>query len=160
MVDEKMSPAIGRNLLKGNPEQLTSAFQLTYNMVLNLLRVDGINPEFMLQRSFHQFQSYTIVPALLQGNNQLEMFLIMISHDVVCIYFRVEIEECQKEYESINVGNEEEFATYHKITKVLEDLNGEYRGFITLPKYIVPFLNVGRLVEVSSFRRIYSNFTI
>jgi ATP-dependent RNA helicase DOB1 len=69
MVDEKMSPAIGRNLLKGNPEQLTSAFQLTYNMVLNLLRVDGINPEFMLQRSFHQFQSYTSVPPLLQGEN-------------------------------------------------------------------------------------------
>ena len=33
-------------------------------MVLNLLRVEGINPEFMLERSFYQFQHYSTIPAL------------------------------------------------------------------------------------------------
>jgi ATP-dependent RNA helicase DOB1 len=33
-------------------------------MVLNLLRVEGINPEFMLERSFFQFQNYANIPSL------------------------------------------------------------------------------------------------
>lgn len=38
-------------------------------MVLNLLRVEGINPEFMLERSFYQFQHYSTIPALIESEN-------------------------------------------------------------------------------------------
>lgn len=48
MVDEKMSPTIGKQLLKGSADPLNSAFHLTYNMVLNLLRVEEINPGIAL----------------------------------------------------------------------------------------------------------------
>jgi ATP-dependent RNA helicase DOB1 len=53
--------------IKGNANPLNSAFRLTYNMVLNLLRVEGINPEFMLERSFYQFQNYSNIPALCES---------------------------------------------------------------------------------------------
>ena len=43
MVDEKMSPSNGRDIIKGLPDNLNSAFHLTYNMVLNLLRVEEVN---------------------------------------------------------------------------------------------------------------------
>merc|ERR1711892_525351 len=43
MVDEKMSPSAGREIVKGMPDNLNSAFHLTYNMVLNLLRVEEVN---------------------------------------------------------------------------------------------------------------------
>lgn len=33
-------------------------------MVLNLLRVEEINPEYMLERSFYQFQNYAAIPDL------------------------------------------------------------------------------------------------
>lgn len=33
-------------------------------MVLNLLRVEGVNPEFMLERSFYQFQNFDAIPEL------------------------------------------------------------------------------------------------
>ena len=33
-------------------------------MVLNLLRVEEINPEYMLERSFYQFQNYAAIPGL------------------------------------------------------------------------------------------------
>ena len=33
MVDENMSPAVGKNLVKGQADPLNSAFHLTYNMV-------------------------------------------------------------------------------------------------------------------------------
>ena len=50
--------------IQGKADPLNSAFKLTYNMVLNLLRVEGINPEFMLERSFYQFQHFSSIPAL------------------------------------------------------------------------------------------------
>lgn len=50
--------------LQGQPDPLNSAFHLTYNMVLNLLRVEEINPEYMLERSFYQFQNYSAIPQL------------------------------------------------------------------------------------------------
>lgn len=50
--------------LQGLPDPINSAFHLTYNMVLNLLRVDEINPEYMLERSFFQFQNYSVIPQL------------------------------------------------------------------------------------------------
>lgn len=36
-------------------------------MVLNLLRVEGINPEFMLENSFYQFQNYDALPQLYES---------------------------------------------------------------------------------------------
>ena len=50
--------------MQGQPDPLNSAFHLTYNMVLNLLRVEEINPEFVLERSFYQFQNNLTIPDL------------------------------------------------------------------------------------------------
>jgi len=33
-------------------------------MILNLMRVEGINPEYLLERSFFQFQNNASVPSL------------------------------------------------------------------------------------------------
>ena len=71
MVDEKMSPNVGRNLVKGQADAMNSAFHLTYNMVLNLLRVEEINPEYMLERSFFQFQQYAALPKLAESKSDL-----------------------------------------------------------------------------------------
>lgn len=54
-------------LLQGQADPLNSAFHLTYNMVLNLLRVEEINPEYMLERSFYQFQNYASIPELCES---------------------------------------------------------------------------------------------
>ena len=69
MIDERMSPSAAKDIVKGMSNPLNSAFHLTYNMVLNLLRVEGINPEFMLQRSFFQFQNYANIPALCESKS-------------------------------------------------------------------------------------------
>ena len=61
------------NLLssQGAADPLNSAFRLTYNMVLNLLRLEEINPEYMLSKSFYQFQNYAGIPKLLEGNPRI-----------------------------------------------------------------------------------------
>lgn len=66
MVDETMSQQAGRQIVKGDPDALNSAYYLTYNMILNLMRVEEINPEYMLEKSFFQFQNYATVPEILK----------------------------------------------------------------------------------------------
>ncbi|CAG5867769.1 unnamed protein product [Menidia menidia] len=91
MVDEKMSPAVGKQLLKGSADPLNSAFHLTYNMVLNLLRVEEINPEYMLEKSFYQFQHYRALPGVVEKIKKLE-----------------------EQYHTIEIPNEESVEFIHK----------------------------------------------
>ena len=57
-IDKKNSPILVEQMICGKPETLNSAFHLTYNMVLNLSRVEQVNPEYILKHSFFQFQQY------------------------------------------------------------------------------------------------------
>ncbi|XP_028658444.1 exosome RNA helicase MTR4 [Erpetoichthys calabaricus] len=125
MVDEKMSPVVGKQLLKGSADPLNSAFHLTYNMVLNLLRVEEINPEYMLEKSFYQFQHYRAVPGVVEKVKTLE-----------------------EQYNAIEIPNEESVVTYYKIRQQLAKLGKEIEEYIHKPKYCLPFLQPGRLVKV------------
>uniref|UniRef100_A0A3P8NDU1 Exosome RNA helicase MTR4 n=1 Tax=Astatotilapia calliptera TaxID=8154 RepID=A0A3P8NDU1_ASTCA len=127
MVDEKMSPAVGKQLLKGSADPLNSAFHLTYNMVLNLLRVEEINPEYMLEKSFYQFQHYRALPGVVEKIKKLE-----------------------EQYHTIEIPNEESVVTYFKIRQQLAKLSKEIQEFIHKPKYCLPFLQPGRLVKVKN----------
>ncbi len=69
MCDEKLEPASAMDMVKGEADRLDSAFHLGYNMVLNLMKVEGISPEFMLERCFFQFQSSAGIPLLEDGMN-------------------------------------------------------------------------------------------
>lgn len=64
MLDDQVSATDVRQLLSGQPDRLDSAFYLTNNMVLNLLRVEDVNPELMLEKSFLQFQTKSSLPSL------------------------------------------------------------------------------------------------
>jgi len=125
MMDEKISPAVGRNLLMGAADHLNSAFHLTYNMVLNLLRVEEINPEFMMERSFHQFQNYSNIPKLYQMVKNLE-----------------------ERVSSSIIKDEAEVASYYRLRDQLQNLGIEFHSWLVKPQYLVPFLQPGRLVSV------------
>ncbi|KAG7498899.1 exosome RNA helicase MTR4 [Solea senegalensis] len=127
MVDEKMSPAVGKQLLKGSADPLNSAFHLTYNMVLNLLRVEEINPEYMLEKSFYQFQHYRALPGVVEKIKKLE-----------------------EQYHAIEIPNEESVVNYFKIRQQLAKLGKEIQEFINKPKNCLPFLQPGRLVKVKN----------
>ena len=69
MIDEKMEPAVAKEIVRGEQDKLNSAFYLGYNMILNLMRVEGISPEFMLERCFYQFQNTASVSGLERGEH-------------------------------------------------------------------------------------------
>jgi ATP-dependent RNA helicase DOB1 len=64
MIDQQMEPAVAKEIVRGQQDNLNSAFHLGYNMVLNLMRVEGISPEFMLEHCFFQFQNTASVSNL------------------------------------------------------------------------------------------------
>ena len=64
MCDERLEPTAAKNMVKGEADRLDSAFHLGYNMVLNLMKIEVISPEYMLERCFFQFQSSAGVPVL------------------------------------------------------------------------------------------------
>ena len=127
MVDEKLSPAAGREIIKGQPDNLNSAFHLTYNMVLNLLRVEEVNPEYMMERSFHQFQNYSNIPQIYNNVKTLE-----------------------EKVSGMRVPMEDEVSSYSRLRSQLTGLGKEFHAWLTKAQYIVPFLQPGRLVRIKS----------
>ncbi|KIY51126.1 ATP-dependent RNA helicase [Fistulina hepatica ATCC 64428] len=49
-------------MMLGKPGNLTSQFRLTYNMILNLLRVEALRVEEMIKRSFSENASQRLLP--------------------------------------------------------------------------------------------------
>ncbi|CAH3186779.1 unnamed protein product, partial [Porites evermanni] len=127
IVDEKMGPDVGKGLLKGQADPLNSAFHLTYNMVLNLLRVEEVNPEIMLEKSFYQFQNYASVPGMIDKLRELEV-----------------------KRDAFEIPNEESITAYYKIRQQLKRLGNDMLSFIHQPKFCLPFMQPGRLIQVKS----------
>ncbi|KAI0718916.1 antiviral helicase [Cerioporus squamosus] len=51
-----------QNMILGTPTKLQSQFRLTYNMILNLLRVEALRVEEMIKRSFSENATQRILP--------------------------------------------------------------------------------------------------
>ncbi|KAF7313786.1 hypothetical protein HMN09_00535800 [Mycena chlorophos] len=125
MCDEKLEPSAAINMVKGEADRLDSAFHLGYNMILNLMKVEGISPEFMLEKCFFQFQSSTGVPKL---------------------------EEEMKAEEAIKaamvIPDEALVEEYYGYRTQLDQMSADFREVVTHPTYSLPFLQAGRLVKV------------
>ncbi|KAI7816196.1 antiviral helicase [Gamsiella multidivaricata] len=127
MLDEKMEPAVAKGMVKGTTDPLNSAFHLSYNMILNLTRVEGISPEYMLEKCFYQFQNNANIP-------QLERELTAL--------------EAQKS--SMAFENEGLVASYYDIRQQLEGLRNDVRDVVNHPTHALPYMQPGRVVKVSS----------
>ncbi|KAF9524948.1 antiviral helicase [Crepidotus variabilis] len=125
MCDEKLEPQAAKEMVKGEADRLDSAFHLGYNMILNLMKVEGISPEFMLERCFFQFQSSAGIPKL-----------------------ENELKQEEDNTESIGVPDEALVAQYYDYRIQLDQLGADFREIITHPTYSLPFLQPGRLVKV------------
>lgn len=125
MINEQMDPAVAKEIVRGEQDKLNSAFYLGYNMILNLLRVEGISPEFMLERCFHQFQSTASVSGLEKELHQLE-----------------------GEKSSMVIEDESAIRAYYDLRKQLDLYAEDMRNVIIHPNYCLPFMQPGRLVEI------------
>ncbi|KAH9975267.1 rRNA-processing arch domain-containing protein [Lactifluus volemus] len=125
MCDEKLEPAAAKSMIKGEADRLDSAFHLGYNMILNLMKIEVISPEYMLERCFMQFQSTAGVPAL-----------------------EDELKREEEAKNSIEIPDEELVAQYYEYRQQLDQMSADFREVVHHPSYSLPYLQPGRLVKV------------
>ncbi|KAI3427412.1 hypothetical protein D9Q98_010327 [Chlorella vulgaris] len=125
MMDEKLEPAVAKDMIKGAPDTLYSEFHLEYSMLLNLLRVEGVEPEQLMARSYRQFQMERALPEL-----------------------EARVAKLEAQRDALVVEQEESVTEYLKLSQQLAKLREEMRAVVTAPQHCLPFLQPGRLVRV------------
>ncbi|KJZ72713.1 hypothetical protein HIM_07905 [Hirsutella minnesotensis 3608] len=125
MIDDKLEPEVAKEIVTGQQDKLNSAFYLGYNMILNLLRIEAISPEFMLERCFHQFQNAASVPSL--------------EKDLMSL---------QQERDALTIPDEATIKDYYQIRQQLNTYTRDMRAVIQHPQYSLDFLQPGRLVQI------------
>lgn len=125
IVDDRLEPSVCKEMIFGESDPLNSAFYIGYNMMLNLFRVDGIDPEYLISRSFRQFQAHNSYPEM-----------------------KRKVEQLEKDKSEIVIEDVETVSEYYYLKMTLEKYRTEYHARITNPLYCVPMLQPGRLISV------------
>ncbi|KAI1001609.1 ATP-dependent RNA helicase [Podosphaera aphanis] len=125
MISCNMEPEACKEIVRGTQDNLNSAFYLGYNMILNLMRVEGISPEFMLEHCFHQFQNAS-------GVSGLER----------------ELQELQLTKTSIQIPDESTVKEYVELRQQLDEYGKDLRSVINHPNNCLQFMQPGRMVHI------------
>lgn len=78
--DQLPETAVLHKTLLGQPTKLSSQFRLTYNMILNLLRVEALKVEEMIKRSFSENAAQKMLPDQQKKAQELEKKLAKAQH--------------------------------------------------------------------------------
>uniref|UniRef100_A0A1I7TDH5 Superkiller viralicidic activity 2-like 2 n=1 Tax=Caenorhabditis tropicalis TaxID=1561998 RepID=A0A1I7TDH5_9PELO len=130
MVDSAMSADDAKQIIKGATDPLNSQFRLTYNMVLNLMRVEGMAVSWIIKNSFHQFQCHSKIPEI----------------DKKC-------SQAAKKVASFKFPWENEMKTFVQLQTELENTREKIMKIQRTPKYLVGFLHAGRLLKIKCGER-------
>ena len=125
MIEEQMEPGVAKEIVRGEQDKLNSAFYLGYNMILNLMRVEGISPEYMLERCFYQFQNTASVSGL-----------------------EKELHELEAEKSGFDIADEGLVKECYDLRQQLKTYTQDMRDVINHPNYSLPFMQPGRLVKI------------
>ncbi|OAF70127.1 hypothetical protein A3Q56_02114 [Intoshia linei] len=125
MLNKKMDKEEGFRMLTGKADPLNSSFYLSYTMILNMIRVSSSNVNFLLQRTFYQFQNYKSIPLLVDKFQKLKI-----------------------KYDALSFTNLSEYKQYYKIRKNIDFYEKKIRDIINKPEHIIPFLQKGRIIRI------------
>ena len=91
--DEAPPAATLKQMILGDPTKLRSQFRLTYNMILNLLRVEALKIEEMIKRSFSENATQALLPEQEKQVKLSESDLAKIKRES-CEFCDIDLEEC------------------------------------------------------------------
>jgi antiviral helicase SKI2 len=134
--NELPDETVCQQMILGKPTKLISQFRLTYNMILNLMRVEDIRVEDMIKRSFGEFNSQKDVPEKQMNLEKQEEKLKRIDtgNSIVCMYDEPYLID-----------------DYYEAFHQMNAANAWMMRFIINSKQGKKFLNPGRVVSVSKF---------
>ena len=130
MVDEKMDEVNAKEMLRGQADPLISSFHLGYNMLINMLRLEDVDIEFLVRHSLKQHQALTIRP-------KLERLLLVAEKEL-----EERIVDCP------DVQMLQSIEMYWRAERALAQATTTIQQWIRRPMYSLPFLQSGRLVHV------------
>lgn len=104
-----------QKMMLGEPQKLRSQFRLTYNMILNLLRVEALKIEEMIKRSFSEHATQQLLPEHEKAVKLSEADLAKIKRDP-CDICDVHMDECHQAAQD-----------YKRLTEEL------YKGILSIP---------------------------
>lgn len=127
MADENLTAEDCKSIMQGEPMALESSFRLTFYSILNLFRRSEKreSTEYVISRSFHQFQHERRLPKLEQ-----------------------QIEELEKQASEIQSVSENAVEGYNELKTRIAKAEAEVQFHITQPDAILPFLNSGRALRI------------
>jgi len=127
MADENFTSEDCKSIMQGEPMALESSFRLTFYSILNLFRRSEKrqSTEYVISRSFHQFQHERRLPELER-----------------------QIEELEREAAEIQSVSESAVEGYNELNSRIVAAESEVQFHITQPDAALPFLNSGRLIRV------------
>ena len=91
--DEAPPVATLKQMILGDPTKLRSQFRLTYNMILNLLRVEALKIEEMIKRSFSENATQALLPEQEKQVKLSELDLAKVKRES-CKTCDIDLEEC------------------------------------------------------------------
>lgn len=142
MIDEKMDPAMAKEIVRGEQDKLNSAFYLGYNMILNLMRVEGISPEFMLERCFYQFQNTASISGLEKGSCHPKQFMRFYANHLA------DLHDLETQRDSIQMIDEGTIREYYELRQQLTTYTKDMRKVTNHPNYCLQFMQPGRLIKI------------
>jgi len=129
-------------IFTGSSTELSSAFQLSFNMLLNLLRTEGTSPDAVIRQSFLYFQQSESTLELQENRARVKLELIGME----------DLRNVVQAGGNFDASVTEAIAAYHSTTELLRKLQMEVRDilFVQHPEVSLPFLQPGRLVWIES----------
>ncbi|RVD85251.1 uncharacterized protein DFL_003577 [Arthrobotrys flagrans] len=108
--DEAPPAGTLKTMILGQPTKLQSQFRLTYNMILNLLRVEALKIEEMIKRSFSENATQTLLPE--------HQKMVTANEEGLKNLIREDCVHCNEDLDSLH----EAAITYKKLTQELHIL--------------------------------------
>ena len=131
MIDKFIDKSECEKIIKGKSAPLISSFQLSYNQLANLIRIEGLEPSHILSQSFRQFQKEKSIPIL--RKKLAKLYNDYLSHD---------FESNEKESEIKQI---------YEFEETLKKSKNDLKKRIYIPKNIGKFLCLGRIVKLQYF---------
>ena len=131
MVDKNIDQDICEKIIKGKSAPLISSFQLSYNQLANLMRIEGLEPDHILSQSFRQFQKEKSIPIL--------------KKKLAKLYNEYNINKFN------DINKEVQIKEIYELEETLKKLKNDYRTKIFVPKFIKQYLCLGRIVKLKYF---------
>ena len=125
MANKKMEHDVAKGILQGKADPLYSTFHIKYNMILNLMNLQDYRPEYLIKKSFRQFQNDKELPSI-----------------------KKKIAKLYQEIQEIVIEKPKQVAEYFKIEKQIEKYRFMVKEIYQREENIISFLVPGRIIRV------------